>query len=247
MLATSGDNPNAPPGFANRRAAFRGGMRESAAMPALVLGASFLGFGSLCHEAGWSLILGLASTTMTWALPGQIVLIELYAVGASSAAILFAVWLTGMRLLPMTMTLMPFLRHPGTPRLRYFLAAHFIAITSWAIGMQRCPTLPSDQRLPYFFGFSITLWSFASVATILGFHLIALLPPAFGLALLFINPLYFMLVFINDLGRRDRAIALGLGALAGPLFHLVAPDWGLLYTGLVAGTAAFLVEGRLPR
>lgn len=247
MLAVSGDNPNAPVGFASRRAAFRGGMRESAAMPALVLGASFLGFGSLCRDAGWSLLLGLASTTLTWALPGQIILIELYAGGASAAAILFAVWLTGMRLLPMTLTLMPYLHHPGTPRLRYYLAAHFIAITSWAIGMQRCPTLPSDQRLPYFFGFAITLWSFATVATVVGFYLIALLPTAFGLALLFINPLYFMLVFMNDLGRRERAIALGCGAVAGPLFHLATPDWGLLYAGLVGGTVAFLIESRLPR
>lgn len=247
MLPMSGNNPNPPPAFADRRGAFFGGMRESAAMPALVLGASFLGFGSLCHDAGWSLGLSLVSTTTTWALPGQIILIELYGIGASTAAILFAVWLTGMRLLPMTLTLMPFLRHPGTPHWRYYLAAHFIAITSWATGMQRCPTLPPDQRLPYFFGFSITLWSFATAATVVGFHLIGLLPPVFGLALLFINPLYFMLVFTNDLGRRDRALALGLGALAGPLFHLAAPDWGLLYTGLVGGTAAFLAESRFRR
>jgi predicted branched-subunit amino acid permease len=245
MVTTSGDNPNAPPGFANRRAAFRGGMRESAAMPALVLGASFLGFGSLCHDAGWPLVLGLVSTTTTWALPGQIVLIELYGVGASAAAILFAVWLTGMRLFPMTLTLMPCLRHPGTPRSRYYLAAHLISITSWAIGMQRCPTLPSDQRLPYFFGFAITLWSFATGATIVGFYLIALLPAVFGLALLFINPLYFLLLFANELGRRERVLALGIGAVAGPLFHLVTPDWGLLYAGLVGGTAAFLLDRQL--
>jgi predicted branched-subunit amino acid permease len=247
MLPMSANNPNAPPAFVDRRGAFFGGMRESAAMPAMVLGASFLGFGSLCHEAGWSLAASLTSTTVGWALPGQIALVELYAVGASSAAILFAVWLTGMRLLPMTLTLMPFLRHPGTPRWRYYLAAHFIAITGWAIGMQRCPVLPTEQRLPYFFGFSLTLWSFATTATIVGFYMIGLLPPVFGLALLFINPLYFMLVFANDVGRRERALALGFGALAGPAFHMISPDWGLLYTGLVAGTAAFLVETRLGR
>lgn len=247
MLTMSANNPSLPSAFRDPRAAFYGGMRESAATPAMILGASFLGFGSLCHQAGWSLGLSLASTTTGWALPGQITLIELYSVGAGAAAILFAVWLSGMRLLPMTLSLMPFLRHEGTPHWRYYLAAHFIAITGWATAMQRCPILPSDQRLPYFSGFVLTLWIYAMVATTAGFFMIDLLPPVLGLALLFINPLYFALVFSNDLGRRDRALALGLGAVAGPLFHLLSPDWGLLYTGLVAGTAAFLVDGKVRR
>lgn len=246
MLPMSGNNPNAP-GFADRRGAFLGGVRESAAMPAIALAASFLGFGSLCHETGWSLGASLASTTTGWALPGQLILVELYGIGASAAAILLAVWLSGMRLLPMTLSLMPFLRHPGTPRWRYYLAAHFIAITSWAFAMQRCPQLPGEQRLPYFFGFSLTLWAASMVATTAGFFMIDLLPPVVGLALLFINPIYFVLIFANDLGRRDRGLALGLGAVAGPLFHVVSPDWGLLYAGLVAGTAAFLAESRLRR
>lgn len=244
MLAMSANNPNLPSAFRDRRAAFYGGMRESAAMPAMILGASFLGFGSLCRQAGWSLGLSLASTTTGWALPGQLTLVELYAAGASAAAILLAVWLSGMRLLPMTLTLMPFLRHERTPRWRYYLAAHFIAITGWATAMQRCPHLPAAQRLPYFFGFALTLWLAAMAATTAGFFMIDLLPPVLGLALLFINPLYFVLVFANDFGRRDRALALGFGAVAGPLFHLLAPDWGLLYTGLVAGTAAFLADRR---
>ncbi|MGD9743894.1 MAG: AzlC family ABC transporter permease [Dongiaceae bacterium] len=247
MVTMSASNPNLPERFADPRAAFEGGVRESASMPAIALGASFLGFGSLCRQADWSLGLSLASTTTGWALPGQIALIELYAVGAGAAAILLAVWLSGMRLLPMTLSLMPFLRHEGTPAWRYYLAAHFIAITGWATAMQRCPILPVEQRLPYFFGFVLTLWLSAMTATTVGYYMVYLLPPALGLALLFINPLYFTLVFSNDLGRRDRALALGFGAVAGPLFHLVAPDWGLLYTGLVAGTAAFLVETRLGR
>jgi predicted branched-subunit amino acid permease len=239
---------NAPPtAFADRRAAFLGGMRESASTPALVLGASFLGFGSLCRQSGWTLPMSLASTTTGWALPGQITLIELYGVGASAAAILLAVWLSGMRLLPMTLSLMPFLRHPGTPRWRYYLAAHFIAITGWATGMQRCPVLPSDQRLPFFMGFASVLWCFSLIATVAGFFMVEWLPPTVGLGLLFLNPVYFLLVFSVDLTRRARALPLLLGAVTGPLFHLLSPDWSLLLTGLFAGTAGFLLERPLMR
>jgi predicted branched-subunit amino acid permease len=236
-----------PTSFASRRAAFLGGMRESASTPALVLGASFLGFGSLCQQSGWTLPMSLVSTTTGWALPGQIALIELYGIGASAAAILLAVWLSGLRLLPMTLSLMPFLRHPGTPRWLYYLAAHFIAITAWATGMQRCPVLPSDQRLPFLFGFAIVLWSFSMIATAAGFFMVDWLPPSIGLGLLFLNPVYFMLVFSVDLVRPTRMLPLLLGAICGPIFHLLSPDWSLLLTGLFAGTAGFLLERPLTR
>jgi predicted branched-subunit amino acid permease len=236
-----------PTAFADRHTAFLGGMRESASAPAMVLGASFLGFGSLCRQSGWTLPMGLISTTTGWALPGQIALIELYAVGASAAAILLAVWLSGLRLLPMVMSLMPFLRRPDTPRWHYYLAAHFIAITAWAAGMQRCPALPAEQRLSYFFGFATMLWSCTMVATAVGFFLVDWLPPVVGLGLLFLNPVYFMLVFSVDVARRARALPLVLGAVSGPLFHLLSPDWSLLLTGLSAGTAAFFLERPLAR
>lgn len=236
-----------PTAFGSRRAAFIGGMRESASTPALVLGASFLGFGSLCRQSDWTLPMSLVSTTTGWALPGQITLIELYGVGASAAAILLAVWLSGLRLLPMTLSLMPFLRHPGTPRWRYYLAAHFIAITGWANGMQRCPVLPSDQRLPFFLGFGAVLWSFSLVATAGGFFMVEWLPATVGLGLLFLNPVYFLLVFSVDLAQRARALPLILGAIAGPLFHLLSPNWSLLLTGLVAGSASFLLEKPVAR
>jgi predicted branched-subunit amino acid permease len=236
-----------PTAFADRHTAFLGGMRESASAPAMVLGASFLGFGSLCRQSGWTLPMSLISTTTGWALPGQIALIELYAVGASAAAILLAVWLSGLRLLPMVMSLMPFLRRPDTPRWHYYLAAHFIAITAWAAGMQRCPALPAEQRLSYFFGFATMLWSCTMVATAVGFFLVDWLPPVVGLGLLFLNPVYFMLVFSVDVARRARALPLVLGAVSGPLFHLLSPDWSLLLTGLSAGTAAFFLERPLAR
>jgi predicted branched-subunit amino acid permease len=67
------------------------------------------------------------------------------------------------------------------------------------------------------------------------------MPQYVTLGLVFLNPIYFMLIFVADFRQPERALALGLGAVAGPLLHLVDPDWGLLATGLIAGTAAFLI------
>jgi predicted branched-subunit amino acid permease len=229
------------------RAAFVEGMRVAAGVPAIVLAASFLGFGVLARESGLGLGQSLASTATGWALPGQIALVELYAVGASWVAIALAVALTNARLLPMTVTLMPFLRHPGTPRWKYFLAANFIAVTGWANSMQRCPYLATRARLPFFFGLVSVLWTCTLITTAIGYRLPDLLPASVTIGLVFLNPIYFMLIFAADARARIRALALGFGAMLGPLFYLASPDWGLLAAGLIAGSAAYLFDERLRR
>ena len=80
------------------------------------------------------------------------------------------------------------------------------------------------------------------VTTAIGFYLADLLPGYITLGLVFLNPIYFMLVFVADAKHRARILALGIGALAGPLLHLVSTDWGLLLTGLLAGSLAFFAD-----
>jgi predicted branched-subunit amino acid permease len=228
--------------FASPRAAAWGGRRDALSAPALVLGASYIGFGSLCRESGLTLFESVRSTASVWALPGQIVMAELYGIGASLAVIALAVAMTNARLLPMTATLTPVVRAAGTPRWRYFLAAHFVAVTAWTQVMQRAPSLPADQRLAYLFGFATTLWATTMVTTTIGFFAADRLPDSVSLGLVFLNPIYFLLVFIVDLQQRLRALALVFGAALGPPLHSLSPDWGLPLAGLIAGTAAFSID-----
>ncbi|MEQ8354970.1 MAG: AzlC family ABC transporter permease [Kiloniellaceae bacterium] len=242
----SDSNPR-PPRYASSRAAAFAGLRDSVGVPMLVLGASYLGFGSLVHGAGLDVWLGLFSTFTGWALPGQIVVIELYSLGGAIFVVAAAVGMTNARLLPMTVALMPYLRAPGTPRWRYYLFSHFVAVTAWAAAMRVCPSLPERQRLPYFAGFGTALWSMCLVTTAAGFYLAGELPGAVTLGLVFLNPIYFMLVFVADARHRARILALAIGALLGPPLHLVSADWGLLITGLLAGSLAFATDLLLPR
>ena len=64
------------------------------------------------------------------------------------------------------------------------------------------------------------------------------------LSLVFLNPVFFTLVFV-DVREIGLILAVLLGALAGPLFHLVSADWGLILTGAVAGTAGYLWDRHL--
>ena len=234
-------------GFGSPRAAFIGGLRRALGMPAVVLASSFLGFGALVHQVGLSLWHGLFSTATAWALPGQVALLELYAVGAPLAVIAGAVALVNARLLPMTITLMPLLQGPGWPRWAYYLAANWIAVTAWAAGQRDCPALPEKERLPYFFGMSVLLWGATLVTTAVGFALADAVPFSITLGLVFVNPIYFMLVFAADVRSRPRVMALLLGALLGPPLYLLDPDWSLLATGLLAGSGALFLDLLLKR
>lgn len=230
-----------PAAFGSPRLAFRAGARQAIGVPAIVLGASFLGFGALVHQAGLSLWHGLFSTATAWALPGQVAFLELYTVGASLFLIAMAVALVNARLLPMTITLMPLLRAQGMPRWAYYFAANWIAVTAWAAAMRDCPRLPPAERLPYFTAMSLTLWSITLGTTAVGFLLAGSVPAYVTLGLVFLNPIYFMLIFAAEVRSRPRILALLLGAVLGPPLYLVTADWSLLITGLIAGSLAFLV------
>jgi predicted branched-subunit amino acid permease len=229
-------------GFGSPRAAWIGGAREALGAPALVLGASYVGFGSLIRQLGLGLEIGLLSTFTAWAAPGQVAAIELHAAGASLASIFFAVALVNARLLPMAVTLTPVMHVEGRARWRIYLAAHLIAITAWAMTMMRAPSLPRGERLCFFVGFAVTLWLASLLGTAIGFAVTDDLPRAVSIALIFINPIYFLLIFFVPPHNRSRWLALGFGAAIGPIFHRFSPGWGLLIAGLVAGSAAFLVD-----
>lgn len=224
------------------RRAFRAGIATASGMPGLVMGASFLGFGSLVRGAGLDFWAGMASTLTAWALPGQVVMVELYGIGASFPAMVVAVFLTNARLLPMTVTLLPLLRHRSVPEWHLYGYAHLIALTSWAVGMVRVLDLAREHRMPYFLGLGVTLWAISLVGTAGGYALAGSVPPAVTLGLVFLNPLYFLLMMVSDFRSRARVLAIGLGGVLGAPLHLAAGEWGLLLTGLIAGSTAFAVH-----
>lgn len=231
-------------GYGSSGAAFRGGALVACGVPALALGGSYLGFGALVRQSGLEVWAGLASTLTAWALPGQVILVEMSALGASLAVVALAVALSAARLMPLTMTLVPWLRAPGVPRWRYYLAAHWVAVTGWAVTSQIAPRLPPEERLPFFTGFTLLIWSVSLACTAIGYLLPDALPIRLTYALIFLNPIYFLAIFLGDLKRPSRALSLLLGAVLGPLLFLWEPDWSLLGAGVGGGTLAFLLSGR---
>src|SRR3970040_1951465 len=122
--------------------------------------------------------------------------------GAAVLAIVPAVMLTSARFLPMTMALMPVIRDRRHGRYRLYPAVHLLAMTGWTAAMRRCPELPLPQRLPYFVGFALVNWLVCLACTIFGYWVSGSLPHAVKLGLVFLNPVYFILILSGDVCHR---------------------------------------------
>ena len=220
------------------------GMIDATGMPALVLFASMMGYGSMAREAGLTLWTAVASTGLTWGLPGQIAMVELYALGAPVIAIVAASSAANARFLPMVLSVMP-LFNEALPRKRWrYVVAQFMSLNPWAALMRRGPGMTPADRPPYYAGFAGVCIGAALLGTGVGFVLAGALSREVTLTLVFLNPVFFTLVFADARGRA-AILAVLAGILAGPLFHLLSADWGLLLTGAVAGTGAYLADRAL--
>ncbi len=226
--------------FANRREAFWQGVRDALGAPVLVLFAGMIGFGAMGHTHGFSAwVIGLCSFFI-YALPGQVVMLEMLISGSSWLAIGPAVSLTSARFVTMVVTLFPQLhRRDRNPFL--YAWVHLLAMTAWAVSMREFPRMSPQHRLSYFAGLALPCWLISAPGTVLGYFVAGWVPTFITLGLVFINPLFFLLTFteVKPWGNR---LAIGLGCLLGPIFFLLDADSSLLLTGLVAGTSAYLID-----
>ncbi|MBU2533928.1 MAG: AzlC family ABC transporter permease [Alphaproteobacteria bacterium] len=211
-------------------------------VPGIVLFASSVGYGALCRDTGLDLGLTLFINAVFFALPAQVVVVDQIARGAALTGAAFAVALTAIRLLPMTVSLLPLLRHEDRlPRLG-FLATHFVAISVWLDGIMRLPLLPTALRLPYFIGTGLGMMSATLCGSATGFIVAKSVPPIIAAVLLFMPPSFFLLSLIGTARIRADWLAIGLGAILGPVFYTLAPGVDLLLTGVIGGTIAFAVS-----
>ena len=208
------------------------------------MSAAFVGFGAIVNDVGLTLWQGLAAAGTMALIPAQMAMVDLYQAGAGLVAILLAVAFISARLLPMSMSLMPVLRDGTRRPWVLYLAAFPLASTAWAYASRHCPDLPPDQRLPYFLSFALANIGIIVVATWLGFALADWLPAEITAALVFVTPVFFVLLFIAESPHRAGLYALAFGAVAGPALYTVSPEWSVLLSGVTAGTLGFAV-GRM--
>lgn len=229
---------------ASAREAFQRGVVAAFGTAGYVLIAGSIGFGALVRDMGLGIDFAILSSIVFYALPAQVVLADQLGRGASIVVAAFAASLTAVRLLPMTITLVPYLNDHKGRRWRELLAVHFIAVTAWIEGHHRLGPLPAHLRLPHFTGFGFMFMMFTAVSAAIGHTIAGTVPTAVSAALLFFTPSYFMLSMMATARQHADKLAIALGLVIGPLVYVVAPDFDLLVAGLAGGSIAYAVGRR---
>jgi len=209
--------------------------------PAIALFASFVAIGALFKSIGLNIHESIFSTLLTYALPGSLIMAESLIVGASLLNIFLAVWLVNARLYPMTVSLFPLLAHKSQPKLKYYLACHFIAVSAWLIMKENYKSVERKYRLDFWIGVGAANLSVAVLATAFGFFIADYLNKDMMIGLAIVNPVYFTCVMVGAMKTIQMSLAVILGSVLGILFYFISPEWCILLGGFTAGTLAFFI------
>jgi predicted branched-subunit amino acid permease len=230
--------PSASPGTA--ASAFLYGSRVAAtSVFAFVITFTYIGFGALAHDYGFSVGWAMLSTALQWAGPAQVILVTGLGPGAVAIETAVAVGLSSVRLLPIVVALLPMVKRDDSRPWQLLVPVHFMAVSVWVEAMRHAPGLPRAQRIPFCNGVGLTLLILGTLATGLGYYMQALLPAVFGAAAMFITPISFLTSTARNARLLLEKAALALGLVIGPLLAFSQVAFDLLWTGVIGGTLAY--------
>jgi predicted branched-subunit amino acid permease len=224
-------------------AALVGGLRASwTSVFTLVLIGTYVGVGALAHDYGFSLVWVLVSTVVVWAGPAQVIMISALGTGAAPLEVALAVGLSGVRFLPMVVSLLPLLRSPRTRFRDLVLPAHFTAASMWVESFRLLPMVPRERRIAFCNGLGCGFMLAGHLGAVIGFTLAGSLPKLLTAALLFLTPMSFLVSTARNARALVERLALGLGLVLGPLLAYAEVGLDLLWTGIIGGSAAYGVH-----
>jgi predicted branched-subunit amino acid permease len=224
-------------------AAFRAGFTATwTSVFTYVLFGNYLGIGAISHDFGFGIAWTLVATILVWAGPAQVILVSTLGAGASLFEVAVAVGLSGVRLLPMVVSMLPMLKGPGVRSWKLVLPAHFTAVSIWVEAVRLLPAVPHAGRIPFINGLGTGYTVAATAATLAGYYLAARMPTLLSAALLFLTPLAFLMSTLRNARMLVDRLALAFGLVLGPLFAYWQIGLDLMWSGIAAGTAAYLMH-----
>ncbi len=206
---------------------------------AMVLFATFVGFGGLCASLNFPLGATLLSSFLVFAMPSQLLVVSGYIGNNALSVIALSVFLSAARLLPATVTMLPYLRGKLWQQL---IASHFVAVTVWVEGKRLLPHTPVNERLPFYFGFATMCVTAATLAAWVGYFLAGSLPRPLAMGLGFLTPMSFLIALIRNARDLVDYLALILGLALAPIFVWLKLPLDILWAGLFGGGIAWLIH-----
>lgn len=227
------------------------GLTDGIGVPGLALMGTMTGFGAIAREAGFSIFQTIASTLTIWGMPGQVAMASLYAGGSSLLVIFTAVALANMRMMLMSISGadMMGLNKPDTSFFKRLLYIQFLAISGWAQISYKQAEYDQAELRRYYIGFTGMLFLLAMVGTITGFLLDDFVPASIKPLIIFITPIYILLLLVNAKDSVNR-LAGACGGVSCPLLYPIFSDWAIFVAGFGGAACAVLyyyLTGRLDK
>lgn len=221
-------------------AAFLGGLKAGiTSVFTIVLVGTYISIGALAHDFGFPILWVVLSTVLMWAGPAQVIIISAIGGGAAPFEVALAVGLSGVRLLPMVVALLPILKGPATRARDLVLPAHLTAVSMWIESLRLAPKQPQAARIPFVNGIGLALLSLSIVACVAGYYLAAALPRFIVGAMLFLTPMSFLVSVTRNSRELADRLALVIGLVMAPLLAWQNVGLDLLWTGLIGGSVAY--------
>ncbi len=219
---------------------FRSGLFEGVFGPGLGTFAAMTGFGALANDGGTPLWAAIALTIGVWSMPGQVAFVDLYSAGASLLVVLVTVTVANVRMFPLTIATIPMLRKGTGVQPSHFILAHLNSVTSFVrLGDFAANELGVEERLKFYTAFTLGTFVVGTLGTIVGFTLAGNLPATGVQALVFVTPLYLLLLTARS-PKAQILLSVLAGCLLVPAFSAWMGGVGIVVGGLVAGTLVFL-------
>src|SRR5581483_4251035 len=157
--------------LSNANSVFAGWRAAWTSVFVLVLIGTYVGVGALAHEYGFSVWWLLISNVLIWAAPAQVILLSALGAGATPAEAAVAVALSGVRLLPMVVTLLALIKQKDTRPRELILPAHLTAVSMWVEALRLVPALPRAGRIGFCNGLGTGFMLAACAGSLIGFYL----------------------------------------------------------------------------
>jgi len=131
------------------------------------------------------------------------------------------------------------IRQKNRPRWHYYFLAHFIAVTSWVYMLSNYNRITKENRFNFFLGLGSTLWILSTISTVIGFFSAEIISKEIFVAVIFLNPIYFMCMIVSVLNKPHIVLTVFLSAILAPILFLLTPDWSVLFAGIIGGSISY--------
>ena len=218
---------------------FKKGIRDACGIPLIGLALSMFTFGAYLRASNFSILQTFLSTFFAFALPGQFVMAETLISGGNLINVFLAVLLTNARLFPMTIHIIPTLKSTKISGWKYYIICHFIAVTAWINYIAIYKRININYRYYYFFGLGGTLWFGSVISTVLGFSFSSLLSYNLLIGLVFLNPMYFLLMTVKNLKNKKLVFVFLVSIFFTLCSYPFLKDWGIIFSGVISGSIGY--------